>query len=290
MSSFSSSPLLYVVMKHKGVRWITLGWVAFIGENLVMSHNREWIIEQFGDRAYHQTYNVLSTMACASIAFGFFRHGRKQGPKIWSATGVLPQVCAFTFQTIGLVGFAHLFPRLQVPVGLSSSASLVQGTTHTHARVETAINNNATTALPITAAITSQEVKFKARCPIDFTPDDVPADGVYGLKRVTRHPTFWSLASLGLGAACVNPFATEVIMFTMPCIFASIGTTHQDYRYRRSSGGLLTPEVEARTCNIPFVALLAGKQQWNDLSKEIKHTNTAAAVFVGMALQLRRLR
>ena len=32
-------------------------------------------------------YNTLSTGACASIAYGYFRFGRKQGPRLWSATG-----------------------------------------------------------------------------------------------------------------------------------------------------------------------------------------------------------
>eukprot|EP01047_Picozoa_sp_COSAG01_P095036 COSAG01_NODE_25825_length_732_cov_0.781991_2_plen_72_part_01 len=54
-----------------------------------------------------------------------------------------------------------------------------------------------------------------------------PDDGIYGTKRVTRHPTFWSMASVGLGAALASPFATEIVMFSMPALFAVIGTAHQ---------------------------------------------------------------
>ena len=32
--------------------------------------------------------------------------------------------------------------------------------------------------------------RIKVRCPMDFSPPDVPEDGIYGLKRVTRHPMF----------------------------------------------------------------------------------------------------
>jgi hypothetical protein len=68
------------VFSSKAVRWITFGWSAFIVENVVLSHNREWIIETYGDNNYHNIYNTLSTAACSSIAWGYFKHGRKQGP------------------------------------------------------------------------------------------------------------------------------------------------------------------------------------------------------------------
>merc|ERR1712062_12790 len=37
-------------------------------------------------------------------------------------------------------------------------------------------------------------IKFAAQCPIDWTPKDVPDDGIYGLKRVSRHPMLFSLS------------------------------------------------------------------------------------------------
>ena len=37
--------------KAKGVRWIAAGWTAFIAENVVLSHNREWLIERLGGPA-----------------------------------------------------------------------------------------------------------------------------------------------------------------------------------------------------------------------------------------------
>lgn len=32
-------------LKDKGVKYIGMGWVCFIGENIIVSHNREWLIE-----------------------------------------------------------------------------------------------------------------------------------------------------------------------------------------------------------------------------------------------------
>eukprot|EP00621_Florenciella_sp_RCC1693_P010660 CAMPEP_0182530468 /NCGR_PEP_ID=MMETSP1323-20130603/5932_1 /TAXON_ID=236787 /ORGANISM="Florenciella parvula, Strain RCC1693" /LENGTH=87 /DNA_ID=CAMNT_0024739767 /DNA_START=10 /DNA_END=270 /DNA_ORIENTATION=- len=56
----------------------------------------------------------------------------------------------------------------------------------------------------------------------------------------------------------------------MPVAFAFIGGEHQDYRYRRGIGGELTPEVDRATSNVPFVALLRGKQSFEKLSDELK--------------------
>jgi len=69
----------------------------------------------------------------------------------------------------------------------------------------------------------------------------------------------WSLGLLGLGSASATPFATEFILFSMFFIFALIGGAHQDHRYRKGSGGYLSPEKDAKTSAIPFVALITGK-------------------------------
>lgn len=40
------------VLRDKGVLFIGLGWGGFIAENLVLSENRSWIIERFGEANY----------------------------------------------------------------------------------------------------------------------------------------------------------------------------------------------------------------------------------------------
>jgi len=32
-------------------------------ENVLLSHNREYLIKEFGESTYHNTYNTLSTLA-----------------------------------------------------------------------------------------------------------------------------------------------------------------------------------------------------------------------------------
>lgn len=88
----------------------------------------------------------------------------------------------------------------------------------------------------------------------------------------------------------LSVYLPHAVMFTFPIIFSYIGTTHQDYRFRRNNGGRLTPETEAITSNVPFVALLSGKQSWSQLKDEVKWTNAALAGLAAVAIATRRAR
>jgi hypothetical protein len=108
----------------------------------------------------------------------------------------MKQAGAFVLKTMGLVGFSQLLPRFQIPIALNvGQVATVSAKNEVTKKTEEKVDPR-----PLVAV----------RCPMDFTPVDVPADGVYGLKRVTRHPTFWSLGMLGLGTALATPLATEV--------------------------------------------------------------------------------
>lgn len=226
------------VWQHAGVRWITLGWSAFIAENLIMSHNRGWIISNFGDATYHGVYNTLSTAACGSIAYGFFRHGRRAGPRLWNTprpAGI--QLVAFGLQALALAGMAQLGPRFQVPVALvKEGGHSTSGSASASASTQAVVG-------PTPPAAPTAATKLTVRCPMDFRPRDMPADGVFGINRISRHPMLWCLSFLGLGAALTTPFAAEVAFYAMPTMFALIGGAHQDYRFRRGQGGSLPPEV-----------------------------------------------
>jgi hypothetical protein len=263
------------LFKSKGVRWISAGWTAFILENLVLSHNREDIISNFGADRYHLVYNTLSTAACGSIAWGYFKHGRKTGPVLAGRPKTVLLV-GFALQTLGLIGVSQLIPKLQVPVYLTNEeappkASQVQ---------------NDPTPSPKSPGLFS----VKVRCPMDFRSNDMPADAVYGMDRVSRHAAFWSLGAFSLGHAVSTIFVPEIVMFSFPIVFAYIGGTHQDYRHRRGSGGLLTPERDAVTSNVPFWALINGNQSWEELAKEMKWTNAGLAASISFLMFLRRLK
>merc|ERR1711957_28961 len=96
------------LLANKGVRWIGGGWVFFIAENLILSHNRSDIINSIGDGNYHTVYNTLSTAACGSIGYGFFKHRRTGGPIFKPPRLLLPLGLSCTL--LGVVGFSQLIP------------------------------------------------------------------------------------------------------------------------------------------------------------------------------------
>lgn len=259
--------------KHKGVRWVTAGWIGFITENLVMSHNREWIISNFGDDEYHIAYNILSTAACSSIALGYFKYG-KLGGALLARKGPVLQFLGFGVQALGLAGFSQLAPALQVPVGFGEQ----------HQEVNEVNSVNVENSKP-----KASERKLYVRCPIDFRHPKSEAGEIFGVERISRHPTLWFLGFTALGQAMTTVYPTSAVVFTFPIIFAYIGGAHQDYRYRRGEGGILTPERENVTSNIPFLAMIEGKQSFSDLAKEVKWTNAAGGVLIAALFALKRL-
>lgn len=264
------------MFRHTGVKWVTAGWVGFIAENLIMSDNRDWIIGTFGDDNYHIAYNILSTAACSSIAYGFLKHG-KVGGASFPRRGPVLQLAGFGIQALGLAGLSQLAPALQVPIAFGSHQPNKEHTSSAKVTAESPSTNEKT------------EKKLYVRCPVDFRPRN-PEGGIYGMERITRHPALWFMGISCFGSALTTVYATHMAMFTFPIVFSLIGTSHQDQRYRRGSGGVLTPEMEAVTSNIPFAAILTGKQSASALVDEIKWTNAALATLVAAGFALRRIR
>lgn len=54
-------------------------------------------------------------MACSSIAYGFFKHGKVGGPSFVRRSQLL-QLVGFSVQALGLMGFSQMIPALQIPV------------------------------------------------------------------------------------------------------------------------------------------------------------------------------
>ena len=67
---------------NTGLYFVAGGWTAFLLENIVLSENREWLCEKYGEENYHLGYNTLSSTACLSILYGYMKH--KNSGKIWS--------------------------------------------------------------------------------------------------------------------------------------------------------------------------------------------------------------
>ena len=277
---------MQAALQHKGVRWITFGWAAFITENLVLSHNREAIREKFGHSAYMNAYGSLSTMACGSILYGYFRHGRGgQGPTVlqglaknttvYAARSMLARpgfiVASFLLQSTGLMLVSQLAPKIQIPVGFEEAVESVASGATTAAVVGTVEGPQQQKSHVPKENSPSRRLVLK--CPFDFSDskqsgkhhpesagiDDEDEEFYTGVHRISRHPGLWGLGLFGLGSAVVTPFAAEIVFFSMPSVFALIGGAHQDHRHRQGSGGFLSSKDDARTSNIPFLALITGE-------------------------------
>mmetsp|Transcript_27985 Transcript_27985/g.66295 ORF Transcript_27985/g.66295 Transcript_27985/m.66295 type:complete len:356 (+) Transcript_27985:3-1070(+) len=107
------------ILRHKGVRFIGIGWSAFVVENLVLSEHRDLIINEVGKESYIALYSTLSTAACSSILYGWLRHGRGKGPTLFPGRGgkVVRPLLSFGFHSLGLVGVSQLLPPVTSALG-----------------------------------------------------------------------------------------------------------------------------------------------------------------------------
>jgi prenyl protein peptidase len=124
---------------------------------------------------------------------------------------------------------------------------------------------------------------LQVRCPFDFSDGkNGQAQGeIKGLERITRHPGLWSLAFVGLGNANLHHGPMR-IWWTGPAFIALLGGSHTDSRFRRGMGGNLDPVYDSRTSNVPFAAILMGKQgsvhnSFVELLQDLKPLNAALA-------------
>lgn len=259
-----------VTYSWKGVKWIVGGYTAFIAENVILSENRGQIIANIGEESYHMLYNTLSTVATLSIAYGYVRHGRKQGP-MFSHRSPTSRGLGIIFQSVGFIGLSQLLPEVQMPV------TIINGNVKAPLLSEHSQKN-----------LAEEKYSIKFNCPMDFKAFNSPHNGIFGLERVSRHPVFWMLSFSCLGPAFGTLYISEAVMFSLPTLVALIGTEHMDYRHRRGIGGCLSKEYEELTSNIPFLALILGRQSWTNLSKEMRWSNAAIALAIAAKLALKR--
>ena len=104
--------MLKKLLSDPASKWICLGWGGFTLENVILSENRTQIIEYFGEggnETYHRIYNTLSTLACASVAFGYLRY--KPGVKYLKRISKLRFAAGFTIASMGACGITQLAPN-----------------------------------------------------------------------------------------------------------------------------------------------------------------------------------
>lgn len=80
----------------------------------------------------------------------------------------------------------------------------------------------------------------------------------YGLSRITRHPMFVPLATLGAGHLLLQGYQTDVAFFGGLLVFGYLGCAHQDAR-KRALESERFGEFLDQTSLVPFAAMLAGR-------------------------------
>jgi uncharacterized membrane protein len=178
---------------------------------------------------------------------------------LWKGSApVVNMAVSWTATTIGLIVASQALPKFQIPVALETG-------------------------------------KLKVVCPFDFA-DDKGRSGdetVRGLERMSRHSGLWSLGFIGIGNALLQPSLPLRLWWMGPAAVAWLGGMHTDSRYRRGLGGTLDPWYDSQTSNVPFTAMLSGKQgsvsqAFSDLANEIKPLNALMAAGVSTVWVLSR--
>ncbi len=84
-------------------------------------------------------------------------------------------------------------------------------------------------------------------------------DVVKGMLRITRHPFLWGVAIWAAGHLLVNGDRAGVVLFGSLLVLAVSGTTSIDAKRKRALGDKWNA-FAAQTSNVPFGAILAGRQ------------------------------
>ncbi|KAJ1514791.1 CAAX prenyl protease [Coelomomyces lativittatus] len=106
----------------------------------------------------------------------------------------------------------------------------------------------------------------------------------HGIHRITRHPTFFSFALLGLGQLFTRGLLPDVAFWAPFPIFWVIGSLHQDFRLKNESHPStgkprFSKEYLDKTSLLPFGAVLKGKQDLREIIQEINVKHLAMAIF-----------
>lgn len=85
-------------------------------------------------------------------------------------------------------------------------------------------------------------------------------DVVRGMLRISRHPFLWGVAIWAGGHLLVNGELASIVLFGSLLLLALFGTVSIDAKRRRALGDKWDA-FAAATSNVPFAAILAGRQR-----------------------------
>jgi len=85
-------------------------------------------------------------------------------------------------------------------------------------------------------------------------------DVVKGMLRITRHPFLWGVAIWAAGHLLVNGDRASIVLFGTMLVLAIFGTASIDAKRKRALGATWDA-FAAQTSNVPFGAILSGRQK-----------------------------
>lgn len=103
-------------------------------------------------------------------------------------------------------------------------------------------------------------------------------DAVTGILRITRHPFLWGMALWSAGHLLVNGDRASILLFGALLGLSLFGTASIDAKRRRSSGAVWDA-FAGQTSNVPFAAILAGRQSLRPGEIGLLKPGIAAAVW-----------
>ncbi|HEY8617360.1 NnrU family protein [Phenylobacterium sp.] len=106
---------------------------------------------------------------------------------------------------------------------------------------------------------------------------------VRGMLRITRHPFLWGVALWAIGHLLVNGDAGSLILFGSMLALALFGTASIDAKRKRALGAKWDL-FAVQTSNIPFLAILQGRQRLALQEIGAWRILAAVAVWVGLIL------
>jgi uncharacterized membrane protein len=108
---------------------------------------------------------------------------------------------------------------------------------------------------------------------------------VRGITRITRHPFLWGTALWAFVHFVVNGDLASSIVFGSLLVLAAGGTASIDAKRRRAYGERWQ-QFASQTSNVPFAAIVAGRNQLAPALREIGIVRLLAAIAVFTALFL----
>ncbi len=100
-----------------------------------------------------------------------------------------------------------------------------------------------------------------------------------GVLRITRHPVQWSFASWALAHLLANGDLASLLLFGTIALLALVGTRVIDARHG-AAGGARWQRFAAATSNLPFAAILAGRQQLRPAEIGLQRFAAALGLYV----------